>query len=55
MMGRRLYSEGFYGGLKRDRRAERARDGISPIPGRSVITVLAVLALILVIASVVSH
>ncbi len=55
-MGRKLYSRGFFGSeLQRDRKAERARDGVSGIPVRPVITLLVILAVILVIASAVSH
>jgi hypothetical protein len=55
-VGRRLYSRGFFGNeLQRDRKAERARDGVSSIPGRPIIMLLVILALILVIASAVSH
>lgn len=55
-MGRKLYSRGFFGSeLQRDRKAERARDGVSSISARPVIVLLVILALVLVIASVVSH
>jgi hypothetical protein len=55
-VGRKLYSRGFFGNeLQRDRKAERARDGISGIPARPLIMLLVILALILVIASAVGH
>lgn len=55
-MGRKLYSRGFFGNeLQRDRKAERARDGVSSISARPVIMLLVILAVILVIASAVSH
>jgi hypothetical protein len=54
-VGRRLYSRGFFGNeLQRDRKAERARDGVSSIPTRRIIMLLVILAVILVIASVAS-
>lgn len=55
-MPRPLYSEGFFGGgLKRDKRAERKRDNKPLIPGSRALVILAIIALILVIASVIDH
>ena len=55
-MTRRLYSEGFFGeGFKRDRKAERARDHVSAIPARSLLMFLAIIALLIVIASAAGH
>lgn len=54
-MGRELYSKGFFGGLRRDRKAERARDGVSGIPGRTLVMFLLILAVIVVLASFVGH
>jgi hypothetical protein len=53
-MGRRLYWQDSYGGVHRDRDAERSRRGSSfPGPARLALRVLVVLAVIMVIASMV--